>query len=132
MFIREKTSVVLVRLALGVIAGTSLLTQVVHAQEASMGSQAAPAKIAGEAEITPVQKVYVTGSNVRRIALETASPVQIITREELTRGGATSLNEVLRTISSNVGGVDENRVGRRPGRHPDVPDRTAGIDRLQP
>ena len=27
MFIREKTSVVLVRLALGVIAGTSLLTQ---------------------------------------------------------------------------------------------------------
>lgn len=76
MFIREKTSVVLVRLALGVIAGTSLLTQVVHAQEASMGSQAAPAKTAGEAEISPVQKVYVTGSNVRRIALETASPVE--------------------------------------------------------
>ena len=110
MFIREKTSVVLVRLALGVIAGTSLLTQVVHAQEASMGSQAAPAKTAGEAEISPVQKVYVTGSNVRRIALETASPVQVITREELTRGGATSLNEVLRTISANVGGIDENRT----------------------
>ncbi|MDC8757258.1 TonB-dependent receptor [Janthinobacterium fluminis] len=57
-----------------------------------------------------MQKVYVTGSNVRRITLESASPVQVITREELTRGGATSLNEVLRTISSNVGGNDENRT----------------------
>ncbi|MBC7918275.1 MAG: TonB-dependent receptor [Rhodoferax sp.] len=56
-----------------------------------------------------LEKVQVTGSNIKRLNLETASPVQIITREELTRGGATSLNEVLRTISSNVGGIDENR-----------------------
>ena len=57
-----------------------------------------------------LEKITITGSNIKRVNLETASPVQIITREELVRGGATSLNEVLRTISSNVGGIDENRT----------------------
>lgn len=56
-----------------------------------------------------LQRITVTGSNIKRVDAETASPIQIITREELVRGGATSLNEVLRTISSNVGGQDENR-----------------------
>ncbi len=57
-----------------------------------------------------LEKITITGSNIKRVNLETASPVQIITREELVRGGATSLNEVLRNISSNVGGIDENRT----------------------
>lgn len=58
-----------------------------------------------------VQKVIVTGSSIKRVNYETASPVQVITREEMTRGGATSLTEVLRNVSSNLGGVDENRTG---------------------
>jgi iron complex outermembrane receptor protein len=41
-----------------------------------------------------VQKVIVTGSSIKRVNYETASPVQVITREEMTRGGATSLTEV--------------------------------------
>ncbi len=57
-----------------------------------------------------LEKITITGSNIKRVNLETASPVQIITRDELVRGGATSLNEVLRDISSNVGGIDENRT----------------------
>ncbi|WP_181373230.1 TonB-dependent receptor [Massilia glaciei] len=71
---------------------------------------AAAAKAAATAD-NGIQKVFVTGSNIRRINIETASPVQIITRDELVRGGATSLTEVLRTISSNVGGVDDTRTG---------------------
>ena len=59
-----------------------------------------------EAEAT-LQRVTVTGSNIKRINAETASPIQIITKEELTRGGATSLNEVLRTIAVNQGGQSE-------------------------
>ncbi|MDP1980664.1 TonB-dependent receptor [Undibacterium sp.] len=57
-----------------------------------------------------IQKVEVTGSKIKRINYETASPVQVITRDELVRGGATSLTEVLKTISANQGGIDENRT----------------------
>lgn len=110
MFLKEKTSVILVRLAIGTLAGTGLLAQFAHAQDTSLAPQAQAEATPGVDGSDKVQKVYVTGSNVRRITLESASPVQIITRDELTRGGATSLNEVLRTISSNVGGIDENRT----------------------
>jgi len=58
----------------------------------------------------PIAKVVITGSNLRRINVETASPVQVITRDEMVRAGQTSLTEVLKTISSNVGGVNENRT----------------------
>ena len=110
MLLKEKTSVILVRLAIGTFAGTALLAQLAHAQDANLAAKpVAQAKVDDDSN-PAVQKVYVTGSNVRRISLETASPVQIITRDELTRGGATSLNEVLRTISANVGGIDENRT----------------------
>jgi len=112
MFLREKTSVVLVRLAIGTLAGAGMFAQYAYAQDASLAQKTEEsAKVnADGTDNSGVHKVYVTGSNVRRIALESASPVQIITREELTRGGATSLNEVLRTISANVGGIDENRT----------------------
>lgn len=59
---------------------------------------------------TSLERITVTGSNIKRVNLETASPVQIITRDELVRGGATSLNEVLRTIAVNQGGVSEDRT----------------------
>ena len=60
---------------------------------------------------TALERVTVTGSNIKRVNLETASPVQIISRDELVRGGATSLNEVLRTIAVNQGGINEDRTG---------------------
>lgn len=57
-----------------------------------------------------LKRVTITGSNIKRINAETASPVQIITREEMARSGATSLNEVLRQATSNVGGVSDSRT----------------------
>ncbi|MBJ7313193.1 TonB-dependent receptor [Rugamonas sp. CCM 8940] len=108
MLLKEKAGVVFVRLALQTLAGSVLLAASAHAQQASTSGSADQA--ADGANKAAPQKVYVTGSNVRRITLESASPVQVLTREEITRGGATSLNEVLRTISSNVGGIDENRT----------------------
>ena len=110
MLLKQKTSVILVRLAIGTFAGTAMLAQFAHAQDANLAAQPVAEAKTAEDSNPAVQKVYVTGSNVRRISVETASPVQIITRDELTRGGATSLNEVLRTISANVGGIDENRT----------------------
>lgn len=60
---------------------------------------------------TPIQRVEVTGSNIKRVNIETASPVQVISKEEIVRSGATSLNDVLRNVSANIGGIDENRTG---------------------
>jgi iron complex outermembrane receptor protein len=57
-----------------------------------------------------VQRVTITGSNIKRIQVETASPILVITREEITRGGATSLTEVLRDVAQNIGGQNENRT----------------------
>ena len=112
MVLKKKLGVVAVHLALGLLAASNMS----YAQAQDTGK--APLSIEQErvaaeaaAKNKGIQKVFVTGSNIRRIKIETASPVQIISREELVRGGATSLTEVLRTISANVGGIDENRTG---------------------
>jgi iron complex outermembrane receptor protein len=57
-----------------------------------------------------VQRITVTGSNLKRALKETASPIQVMSREEITRTGATSLTEVLTKISANIGGVSENNT----------------------
>jgi iron complex outermembrane receptor protein len=117
MVLKEKMSVMAVRFALGALAAGSLIGTAAQAQQAAApAAQQEPVKQepakqeAAKAAPAEVQKVYVTGSNIRRINIESASPVQIITREEMVRGGATSLTEVLKGISSNVGGIDENRT----------------------
>jgi iron complex outermembrane receptor protein len=55
---------------------------------------------------TSLQRVEVTGSNIRRADAETASPVQTVTREELDRSGKTTVAEYLQTLSvDNQGSV---------------------------
>ncbi len=44
------------------------------------------------------EKIEVTGSNLKRIDLETASPIQIITREDIERAGKQSLSDVIRSL----------------------------------
>src|SRR3982750_82341 len=46
----------------------------------------------------PDYKVDVTGSNIKRVEGEGALPVEIITREEIQRTGARTVNELLRYI----------------------------------
>lgn len=57
-----------------------------------------------------MQRITITGSNLKRIAVETASPITVISKEQIARGGATSLTEVLRNVAQNIGGQDENRT----------------------
>jgi iron complex outermembrane recepter protein len=55
------------------------------------------------------ERIEVTGSNIKRIDAETAAPVQIITREQIERSGASSISEVLRNLpSNNAGSFGEN------------------------
>jgi iron complex outermembrane recepter protein len=57
------------------------------------GAFAAPIALAQDAQ--PVQRVEITGSNIKRLDVETSSPVQVITREEIKRTGASSIKELL-------------------------------------
>lgn len=64
-----------------------------------------------EESASKIQRVTITGSNIKRIQSETASPILVINREQLIRGGATSLTEVLKDVAQNIGGQNENRTG---------------------
>jgi iron complex outermembrane receptor protein len=45
-----------------------------------------------------VEKIEVTGSAIKRVDAEGPAPVEIITREEIRRSGAATINELLKTI----------------------------------
>ncbi len=58
------------------------------------------------AQTQEVQRIEITGSNIRRVQSETASPVQTLTREEIARSGKASVAELLQTLSvDNQGSV---------------------------
>ncbi len=103
MYLKEKRTSQLVRAALCLMAG-SVLTMTGNAQTV----KEEPAKL---------QKIEITGSNIKRIQTETASPVQIITRAELEKTGAQSLSAVIQNLTSNntgsLTGVEYN--GFSPG-----------------
>ncbi|MBL8519735.1 MAG: TonB-dependent receptor plug domain-containing protein, partial [Betaproteobacteria bacterium] len=50
-----------------------------------------------------IEKIEVTGSNIKRVDTEGVAAVQVITREEIERTGKSSVAEVIRNISSNSG-----------------------------
>ncbi len=51
-----------------------------------------------------VERVEITGSNIKRIDSETALPVTVITRAEIERSGATSAADLIERLSANNGG----------------------------
>jgi len=53
-----------------------------------------------ETPIKPVATVVVTGTNIKRIDAETATPVQVIGKEEINRLGVNSVKELLDTLTS--------------------------------
>lgn len=56
---------------------------------------------------TPIQRVEITGSSVKRVDAETSLPVQVVTKADIARTGATSTEELLQSISafSSAGGT---------------------------
>ena len=52
------------------------------------------------------EKIEVTGSSIKRVQEESASPLQIITREEIEREGITSAEQLVMLISANGTGAD--------------------------
>ncbi|RZA35146.1 MAG: TonB-dependent receptor, partial [Lysobacteraceae bacterium] len=65
---------------------------------------AALAQDAPAEDATNLDKIVVTGSNIPRSDTETASPVQVITRQEIDRTGKATVAEYLQTLTSDGAG----------------------------
>lgn len=65
---------------------------------------ASSAFVAHAQQAQKVDKIEVTGSNIKRVDSETPSPIQVITREDIQKSGANSVAELLRDIPSVAGG----------------------------
>jgi len=89
------------RLKLTALAGASVIAHCTPAARAQ-DAQPDPQPPRGVLEL---QRVNVTGSNVRRIDSETPSPVQVITAQELKSSGYTSVQDVLHNITANGQGT---------------------------
>jgi len=94
MVIREKVGVRSVRLALGILAGSVFMTGFAQAEETKIDSK--------------IQKVEVTGSNIKRADKEGTSPIQTITAKDIRESGATTVLELLKQVPSlGVGGYND-------------------------
>jgi iron complex outermembrane receptor protein len=91
---------------------------------------AAPAFAAPRADATELEQIVVTGTRAKdRTVLESAVPIDIITRDDLRRAGAVGqeLGQVLQNLlptfnfprQSNSGGADHVRAGQLRGLSPD-------------
>lgn len=60
--------------------------------------------VAQQQQPQTLQRVEITGSNIKRISAETVAPVQIVTREQIERSGQPTIADVLRNIPANTGG----------------------------
>jgi len=64
---------------------------------------AAPA-FAQEAANAPLQRVEITGSSIKRASAETASPIQVISRDDLVKSGKSTVAEYLQTLTADGAG----------------------------
>lgn len=89
---RKPLSVVLVR-AMGASVAMSVFVTASHAQQAQR-----------------VEKIEVTGSNIKRTDVEGPAPIVVIDREAIERSGKTTLTEVLTTMPMASGGTFSETV----------------------
>lgn len=54
-----------------------------------------------------LNRVEITGSAIKRLASETALPVQVISREEINKAGVTTAAELLSKVAANVGALTD-------------------------
>jgi iron complex outermembrane receptor protein len=59
----------------------------------------------GDAPPQQLDRVTITGSNIRRIDAETPSPVQVITADDMKKSGYTTVSQVLSSITANGQGT---------------------------
>ena len=73
------------------------------------GGIAIPA-VAQQQQPQQMQRVEITGSNIKRVDAETVAPVEVITRQEIERSGQPTIADVLRNLPANSGSSFGERV----------------------
>lgn len=73
----------------------------------ALASLGGPAIADDATEPSGTIKVEVTGSNIYRSEVETALPVQVITREDIERSGSVTVAELMSKVSANVLGMND-------------------------
>ncbi|SFZ74611.1 TonB-dependent receptor plug domain-containing protein [Chitinimonas taiwanensis] len=58
-------------------------------------------------EVQQIEKIQVTGSNIKRTSKETAVPVQVVTKEAIAATGALTLKDALESTSAATGGLSD-------------------------
>ncbi len=89
------------------VALLSLLASPAYAQSETGGAAAPTAEAAQQAQ---VDELVVVGSRIRRDNFNSASPVQVITREETTMAGFSSLAESLQSTGVTTGAAQINNA----------------------
>lgn len=92
------------RISLAVsVALAAMITAPAQAQQSAQTSQS-------------LERIEVTGSRIKRVDAETASPLQVFTREEIERTGSRTVNELLQSLSG-AGYAADDRItnGFAPG-----------------
>lgn len=88
-----------IRKVFGLTLASSLLIQgAMAADDVAAAPVAAPIK---------AEKIEITGSSIKRIASETALPVQTIKREEIERSGVTTAGELLSKVSASAAALTD-------------------------
>lgn len=93
---------------LGGIAPRKLVQHLGLALVSAFAAQGAGAQSAASADTQQLERVFVTGSNIRRIASEASSPVQVLKADDLKASGFTSVADVLSSLTANGQGTLSN------------------------
>ena len=75
----------------------------------ALGVISAAVATLAQAQAQQLERVEITGSSIKRIQLESPSPVEIVRRADIERTGATTVSELLRSIST----IDIYEVGEQ-------------------
>jgi outer membrane receptor for ferrienterochelin and colicin len=86
---------------LGVSVGT--LSYLSLCISGAVFAQSVSAQETSEEEV--VERIQVTGSNIRGADMEGAQPLTILTSEDIARTGASTISELMRTVTQTRGGV---------------------------
>jgi iron complex outermembrane receptor protein len=94
MDFKEKTSVCAVRAALVVFVGSTLVTA--HAQQTTATTD------------DTVQRVTITGSNIKSVEVEPTSPIQVISAKDIRNQGVTNVADLIGNLSASSGANSAN------------------------
>jgi len=91
------------------LALSAILAAAVPAYAQTATPPQAQAEEEGDAGATNLERIEVTGSSIKRIDGETASPLQIINRQQIEDMGAKTLSQVLENVPANMPALVDSR-----------------------